>query len=354
MSSGHDTTNPLMTTHAQQRPLVAPIPFVSDSGAVTVPSFALPFSSFASAEARAAFTRRVRTPAQPMPTDVGVPDLAAMRQMANDGLRPALAAYAARHPFTVAKEQIGDVPVEIFVPAAGIAPENEDRVLIAIHGGGFDKGGGGVAGAVEAVPIAGIGRIKVVAVDYRLLPEHTLQDAVDDVMTVYRRVLQTHEPENIGVYGCSAGGALTGWAVAACLRQDLPVPGAVGIFCASLHGFIGGDSAQLWPRLGSVVRLLSPPDCRVPPNPLDPTDGELKEFPAALFLTGTRAFDMSGAVQSHLVLHGLGVETHLLLFDGLDHGFFVFESGLPETRRAHECIARFFVEHLGSKRTAGM
>jgi acetyl esterase/lipase len=69
------------------------------------------------------------------------------------------------------------------LPAAGIAPENKDRVLISIHGGGFTGGGGGIGGAIEAIPIAGVGRIKVVAVDYRLMPEHTMQDAVDDILT---------------------------------------------------------------------------------------------------------------------------------------------------------------------------
>lgn len=272
-----------------------------------------------------------------------------MRQMADKGLQPALDAFTARYPCTSTKAMIDNVPVEIFIPVAEIAPENPDRVLISIHGGAFNKGGGGVFGAVESVPIAGIGRIKVVAVDYRLLPEHTLQDAVDDVVTVYRHLSLTYRPQSIGIYGCSAGGALAGWATAALIRQGLPTPGAIGIFCASLHGFTDGDSAQLWPRLGSVVRMLPPADGTSPRSPLDPVEDEMRKFPAVLFLTGTRAFDMSVAVQSHLVLHALGVQSQLLLFDGLDHGFFVFESGLPETRQAHELIVRFFAEKLAKR-----
>jgi acetyl esterase/lipase len=321
---------------------------VSENGTVTTPSFDLPFSSFASPEARAAFVARLRAPSPTPVAGAGIPDIAKMREMADKGLQPALDAYTARYPCTSTRSKIGNVPVETFVPTAGIAPENTTRVLISIHGGAFDKGGGGVGGAVETVPIAGIGRVKVVTVDYRLLPEHTMQDAVDDVVTVYREVLRTYQPENIGIYGCSAGGALTAWAVAAFMRQKLPVPGAIGVFCASFHGFIGGDSAQLWPRFGSVIRMLPPADgTPVPRNPLDPTEDEMQRFPATLFLTGTRAFDMSGAVQSHLDLHRLGVSSQLLLFDGLDHGFFVYQGGLPETRQAHELIARFFAEHLG-------
>jgi len=323
---------------------VAPVPPVSENGAVTVPSFELPFSSFASLEARSAFTARLRATVQMLAAGAAVADIATLRRMADTGLKPALDAYTTRYPYTSTKSKIGNVPVETFVPTAGIVPGNEKRVLIAIHGGGFDKGGGGVGGAVEAVPIAGIARVKVVAVDYRLLPEHTMQDAVDDVLTVYRDVLRTYEPKNVGMYGCSAGGAITAWAVTACMRGELPIPGAIGIFCASLHGFVGGDSAQLWPRLGSAIRMLAPADGNLPRNPLDPTAEEMQRFPKALFLTGTRAFDMSGAVQSHLALRTFGVDSQLLLFDGMDHGFLVFESGVPETRQAHELIARFFAE----------
>ncbi len=95
--------------------------------------------------------------------------------------------------------------------------------------------------------------------------------------------------------------------------------------------------------------MLPPADGTSPRSPLDPVEDEMRKFPAVLFLTGTRAFDMSVAVQSHLVLHALGVQSQLLLFDGLDHGFFVFESGLPETRQAHELIVRFFAEKLAKR-----
>ena len=179
------------------------------------------------------------------------------------------------------------------------------------------------------------------------------QDATDDVVTVYRDVLKTYAPENIGIYGCSAGGALTAYAAAAFIRQKLPLPGAIGIFCASFRGFFAGDSGQLWPRFGSVIRTLPPADATPQSDRLNPTDDELREFPPTLFLTGTRAMDMSGAVPSHLDLHRLGVHSELLLFDGMDHGFFLYGSKLPESHQAHEFIARFFKENLGKSGTNG-
>ncbi len=237
-----------MTMLAQGRSGVAPVPPVSENGTVTTPSFPLPFSSLASTEARAAFAARLRAPAVPAASAPAAPaanSIETRRQLSDRGLKVAMDAYAAKYPYTSTKGKIGTVPVETFVPNAGIAPENKDRILVQIHGGGFTSGGGGIGGAVETIPIMGLGRFKVIAVDYRLQPEHTMQEAVDDVVMVYRDVLKTYKPENIGIYGCSAGGALAAYGLAAFQRQKLPLPAAVGIFCASLHGFFAGDSGQL-------------------------------------------------------------------------------------------------------------
>jgi hypothetical protein len=46
------------------------------------------------------------------------------------------------------------------------------------------------------------------------------------------------------------------------------------------------------------------------------------------------------------------VESQLLLFDGMDHGFFLYGTSFPETRQAHELILKFFAEHLGSRMSA--
>jgi len=73
----------------------------------------------------------------------------------------------------------------------------------------------------------------------------------------------------------------------------------------------------------------------------------LKAFPPTLFLTGTRAPEMSGAAQGHLELLELGVKSELLLFDGMDHGFFS-DPSLPESKRAYRLIAQFFDRNLGT------
>jgi monoterpene epsilon-lactone hydrolase len=237
-------------------------------------------------------------------------------------------------------------------------------VLIQVHGGGFTAGGGGQTGALESVPLASVAHIKIVAVDYRLGPENHLPAASEDVTAVYRELLKTYKPENIGIYGCSAGGMLSAEMIPWFLKEKLPLPGAIGVFCASLHTFQEGDSAQMQPRLGSTVPII-------PPEVLEETFGAgnpyfagvstkdplavpgaskavMQAFPATLFLTGTRAPEMSAAAQSHLELKQLGVKSELLLFDGMDHGFYS-DATLPESVTAYKLIAEFFDENLGAK-----
>lgn len=345
---------------AADPPAVAPTPPVKDDGTITTPSFDLPFSSYASPEAQAAFVRRLRTP---MPISF---DVVKMRQIVDDNLnKPELEKQKAKYPYRSTKSMMGGVPVESFVPAAGIAQKNQDRVLINLHGGGFIVGGGGPGGAIESIPIASVGHIKVMSVDYRMAPEYHFPAASEDVAAVYRELLKTYKPENIGIYGCSAGGMLTGETVAWLLKEHLPLPGAVGIFCASTHQFDQGDSAQLWPRFGSTLRGLPPakPDGSLGPAQVyftgisakDPlalpsvSKDVLKAFPPTLFLTGTRSPEMSGVVESHLELLELGVKSQLVVFDGMDHGFFT-DPDLPESARAAKLIAQFFAQNLGKKR----
>src|SRR3546814_17061687 len=99
---------------------------------------------------------------------------------------------------------IGGVRTEVVEPRGGVAPENRRRVLINVHGGAF-IGGARTLSRVEAMPIAAIGRIKAISVDYRQGPDFPFPPASEDVQAVYRALLQHYDPRHIGLYGCSAG-----------------------------------------------------------------------------------------------------------------------------------------------------
>jgi carboxylesterase type B len=102
---------------------------------------------------------------------------------------------------------------------------NRGRVLINLHGGAF-LWGAHSGGLVESIPVASVGKLKVISVDYRQGPEATFPAASEDVAAVYTALLKRYEPQNIGIYGCSAGGVLTAQSVAWIAAHGLPRPGA--------------------------------------------------------------------------------------------------------------------------------
>ena len=101
------------------------------------------------------------------------------------------------------------------------------------------QAGSRYGGQLESVPLAGHAGIKIYAVDYRLAPEHIYPAAREDMEAIYRHVLETTPAENIGIYGCSAGGTLTGQMIPWFIDKGLPLPGAISIqMCGDNEGFL--------------------------------------------------------------------------------------------------------------------
>lgn len=255
-----------------------------------------------------------------------------------------------QYPATIEHQIIGGVPTDVVTPKSGIAERNRNRVLINLHGGGFI--GKCPDGLVESMPIAGTGRIKVITVDYREAPEAKFPAASEDVAAVYRELLKSYAPENIGLYGCSVGGQLAGQATAWIITHQLPRPGAIGVFCAGLADW-GGDSMysmQFLPPLptAGIMHLMTyTKDIDTSDTTLYPGSHPdlLAKFPPVLFVTATRDLAMSNAIYSHNELAKVGVESDLRIWDGLWHSF-IYDD-LPEARDANHIIVQFFDKHLG-------
>jgi acetyl esterase/lipase len=130
-------------------------------------------------------------------------------------------------------------------------------VLINLHGGAM-LWGAGSGGLVEAIPVASVSKVKVVTVDYREGPENQFPAAQEDVEKVYKALLRDRKPENIGIYGCSAGGGLTASSIVWFSDHQVPLPAAIGVFCAAI-GPDDGDSKSFGPLLmGQVLPSAKP------------------------------------------------------------------------------------------------
>ncbi len=259
------------------------------------------------------------------------------------------------YPVTIQAQTIGGVHTDVVMSARGIAAGQRQRVLINLHGGAF-LWGAHSGGLVESIPVASLGAIKVISVDYRQGPEHVFPAASEDVEAVYRDLLKHYPAKNIGIYGCSAGGILTAESVARIITKKLPVPGAIGTFCGSLTE-LDGDSAYFGPLLNgepvpkTILKLTALPYFKGA-KATDPTvfpansPAMLAQFPPTLLITGTRDFTMSSVIQSQRLLSAAGVDAELHVWDGMWHSFFS-DPEMPESREAYKVIVDFFQRTLG-------
>jgi epsilon-lactone hydrolase len=350
---------------SQASPAQSP-PQIDQDGTIHIPAFLLPESSLLDEGSRAALKHardNKQTLAGACPTAPEGADhaasVAARDCEAESFYKTAFyGEFRKQYDVVMTRQEIGGVQTEVFKPRSGVAPTNLDRVLINVHGGHF-KMGSRVISHLESIPIAGTGKIEVVSVDYRMAPEYAFPAASEDVEAVYRELLKTYKPQNIGIYGCSAGGLLTAESIAWLEKDALPLPGAVGMFGSGAAYYQEGDSAPL----ASVRDGFPLEPSKVHPyfkgtdaaNPLAfpiHSSKVMAKFPPSLLITSSRDLALSSVVRTHSELVKLGVEADLHVWEGMQHCF-PFGLDLPQSNQArevnesHEVIVKFFDQHLG-------
>ncbi len=320
-------------------------------------------TSYIDAQGTAHVTRVVPIPASLSPEakqllsraepDQGPPEPLAQRRSRTDAWAlTAAAAWSKLCPNRLLEDKIAGVPVRIVIPD-GMPEANRDKVLLNLHGGGFNSDSGSYT---ETIPIAGYAKMKVVAVLYRLAPEHPYPAAVDDSVAVYKELLKTYKPEHIVIYGTSAGAILTAEVAAKIKQLRLPLPAALGIFSGMGDFARNGDSIALY-ALDGFSGHLDPPRPRVhdgdyatttdPKDPvLSPIYSDPHGLPPTLFVTSSRDLLLSGTANLERAYLNAGVDARMVLYDGLPHAFW-YNSNLPESIEANKLMAEFFVKHLG-------
>ncbi len=196
-------------------------------------------------------------------------------------------------PTKIEDRTIGGVPVHLVTPE-NMSGDNRDKVLICLHGGGFNADSGSYS---ESIPVAGLTGVRVVSVLYRLAPENPFPAGVDDVIAVYKELLKTYKPNRIGIFGSSAGAALTLETAVKMKQLKMPMPAALGPFSSSASMVDGGDSRSLYNTDGwrgyvpiqdgkQNAEYVGKTDRRDPV--LSPIYADLHNMPPALFITSER------------------------------------------------------------------
>lgn len=289
-----------------------------------------------SAAGRAAVIENAK---QPAPTNADIPTQRAFI----DKYQDTFGALQRKHyAVELSESTLAGVPVRIVRPAGRVTKGN--LVLMDLHGGGFITDSGS---QTENIPIAALTGIPVVAVRYRLAPEHVFPAAVDDALAVYKALLKTHKPSEIGVYGTSAGAVLGPQLLVRLRKEGLPEPAVFGMFSGDTDFSKPGDTLHTLPGGLDAYKPMTALVLggKVNDPMVSPALGAVDFFPPTLCITSSRDFFLSSTSNFCRQLELAGVENKLVVFDGLPHAFWSYLE-MPESDQAFSIMAKFLGQHL--------
>jgi epsilon-lactone hydrolase len=243
----------------------------------------------------------------------------------------------------------GGVKAE-WISAPGAAA---DRAILYFHGGGY------VLGSIHShrdmcERLSRAAQARVLALDYRLAPEHPFPAAVDDARAAYRWLLkQGLQRKRIALAGDSAGGGLTFATLLALKQYGDPMPACAVPLSPwvdlegtgdSMTSKDGDDPMVHKNMIEQMAKTYVPSgDLR---NPLAaPLYGDLRGLPPLLIQVGSRETLLDDAVRMADKAKKAGVEVELDVWNGQIHVWQIFASRLDEGEQAIQKIGAFIKRH---------
>ncbi|MCC6847686.1 MAG: alpha/beta hydrolase [Deltaproteobacteria bacterium] len=272
-------------------------------------------------------------------------------------MRAGLEAMAGGFPLApdvrVAPVRVGAMAAE-WIAAPGAST---DHAILYLHGGGY------VVGSLNthrelAARVGGAASARVLAIDYRLAPEHPHPAAVEDAVAAYRWLLaQGLAPERLAVAGDSAGGGLAIATLLALRDRGVALPSGGVCFSPWVDLEATGasmDTIRNDPMLSRALLLHfarfylgdGAVDARTPLAA--PLHADLRGLPPLLVQASRHEVLRDDAVRIVDKARAAGVAWELELTDEVPHVWQIFASILPEGREAIARAGTFLRGRLGT------
>ncbi len=241
------------------------------------------------------------------------------------------------------------------VPAAWVVPSGLDtkRIVLYLHGGGYNAGS-----ITSHLPltsnIALAAKARVLAIDYRLAPEHTFPAAVEDALKAYQWLLKEAAQANqIVIAGDSAGGGLTLSLLLSLCEKGLPLPAAAVCLSPWTDLTCSGESWTTNAKIDFMLEKTSTVKAAKlylgdvdPCTPLaSPLFADPAGLPPLLIQVGSEEVLLSDSTLFAEKARLAGVDVTLEIWKGMQHVWPFAASLLPEGRQAVNRIGEFIIQH---------
>ncbi|MFB5600132.1 MAG: alpha/beta hydrolase [Nitrososphaeraceae archaeon] len=250
--------------------------------------------------------------------------------------------------------KLGDVNI------IDVKPQNwkdNGKILVYLHGGGYVfLSANSTLGAV--VSVANSTGLRVISIDYTLAPFSKWNQTTTEVVSVIQALIEEkgYSPEDIAMYGDSAGGGLVAGSVLKMRDEGIGIPAAIVLWSPWTDVTVSGDSYY---RLNNTDPILPSTHLfenmsMAYANPLDqknpyvsPVYGNFsKGFPPTLIQGGTSEIMLSDFVRLYQAIDKLDIPVKLDIYEGMPHDFQIFLSNTPETYTALSKMSKFLHQYL--------
>ena len=238
---------------------------------------------------------------------------------------------------------------------AGQPAARMGRLVLYLHGGGYHIGSTRSHYGLIA-RLSAAARCRVLALDYRLAPEHRFPAPLEDCLAAYDWLRdQGYEPANIAFAGDSAGGGLALSTMLALRDRGQPLPVAAAVIspwteleaCGESYVTRAADDPVLTPDAIKALALGymgGQDDLR---NPMAaPLHGELSGLPPLMIQAGERDILLDDSLRFAAKAEAAGVAVSLDLWPGMIHDFQLFGADLPQAREAIQRLGAYLEEKL--------
>jgi acetyl esterase/lipase len=233
-----------------------------------------------------------------------------------------------------------------------------DRHLLFLHGGGYRLGSPATYRHFTW-RLADAARANVLAIDYRLAPEHPFPAALDDAFTAYRWLIACGAPpERLVVAGDSAGGGLT-FALMMMLRDaGLPLPAAAVAMSPWTDLALTGPSLMRNARADPMLNAEDLPQYSAdylggadPRTPYaSPLYGDPAGLPPTLIQVGGDEILRDDAVRMAEAMRAAGSTVDLEVWPRMPHVWQLLAPMVPEAGAAINRIGGFVERALAAQK----
>lgn len=249
------------------------------------------------------------------------------------------------------RENIQGISSTWFTPKASTSKPLSSHIIYYLHGGGYSICSVNTHQRLIA-HIAKACHAKILAIDYRLAPEHPFPASIEDSISVYQHLLQFYDASQIIIMGDSAGGGLSMATLLKIKELQLPQPKAAVLLSPWVD--LDGEN-ETYQTKAQQDLIIAVDDIRrysktyytdtPPSHPLiSPVYADLSGLPPLLIQVGTHEILLDDSKKLAEKAKQDGVEVTLEVWEKMLHVWHFFADYMPESRKAIRGIADFIEE----------